>query len=152
MTTTVYKNVWKWDSYRQLCELTPGHPARYCLKDEYYLLGDDGSHLSLLGADISQDSLIEFIKGAVGDILIQNSPNDIADNPESSEYRIVQSYPNPFNSSTKISYQLWHDTDVTIDIYDIRGRHIETIIDSRQAAGNHQIIWNAAGNSSGVYF
>lgn len=68
-----YKNIWKWDSYRHMCELSPGAPNRYCLKTEYWLEGDQSSHLSNLGADVEQDSLIAFISRAAEDILYQRT-------------------------------------------------------------------------------
>ncbi|HWR83184.1 MAG TPA: hypothetical protein VN285_07770 [Candidatus Deferrimicrobium sp.] len=67
-----YKNVWKWDSYRPMLEMTPGAVNRYCLKSEYWA-GDAGSHLTPLGASTAQGELIEFIRQAVQDILIQRS-------------------------------------------------------------------------------
>ena len=65
---------------------------------------------------------------------------------------LSQNYPNPFNSSTIISYILPQPADVTIDIYDILGRHISTLLDANQLAGNHQAVWNAEHATSGIYF
>ncbi len=67
-----YKNLWKYDSYRFLCETSPDSVNRYCLKSAYSAAPGD-SHLSLEAARISQDSLIAFIKRATRDILIQKS-------------------------------------------------------------------------------
>jgi len=61
-------------------------------------------------------------------------------------------YPNPFNYQASIRYALPELSDVTITIYDILGRKVETILDIRQQAGYHQVIWNADNFSSGVYF
>jgi sugar lactone lactonase YvrE len=61
-------------------------------------------------------------------------------------------YPNPFNASTVIRYQLESPSIVTIDIYDILGRKITTINDEFKNAGIHQEIWNAGGNSTGIYY
>ena len=65
---------------------------------------------------------------------------------------LSQNYPNPFNSSTTISYTLPHSCDVTIDIYDILGRKVETLVNDEQPAGYHQVIWNADDAVSGIYF
>ncbi|HWR81781.1 MAG TPA: hypothetical protein VN285_00610 [Candidatus Deferrimicrobium sp.] len=67
-----HKNLWKWDSYRPLCELSADSVNKYCLKTAYWV-GDAASHLSLLGASTGQDDLVEFIRQAVQDILIQKS-------------------------------------------------------------------------------
>ncbi len=68
--TGPYKNVWKWNSYHPLCE-TSAVTHRYCLKPEYQ--GGGGSHLSLHGASVAQESLVTFIREAVEDILIQRA-------------------------------------------------------------------------------
>lgn len=67
-----FKNVWKWDSYRYLCEASEIE-NRYCLKSEYQEPGDPSSHLSDLASEISQDSLVAFIKRASIDILVQKA-------------------------------------------------------------------------------
>ena len=70
--------------------------------------------------------------------------------PES--FVVLGNYPNPFNASTTISYILPKPTNVTIEIYDMLGRSIETLRTGAQPAGEHSIIWNADSFSSGMYF
>ena len=67
-------------------------------------------------------------------------------------FSLMQNYPNPFNTSTVIRYKLPKPTNITLDIYDILGRKVETLKDEYQPAGYHQAIWQADGFSSGVYF
>ncbi|MCP4580458.1 MAG: T9SS type A sorting domain-containing protein [candidate division Zixibacteria bacterium] len=67
-------------------------------------------------------------------------------------YTLAQNYPNPFNASTTIKYELPNQARVTIDIYDILGRKVTTLIDRQQQAGYHQAIWQADDFSSGMYF
>jgi hypothetical protein len=64
----------------------------------------------------------------------------------------LRTYPNPFNAQTTIEYDLPTSSNVTLSIFDITGRKIETLLDGYQNAGSHQIIWNAHDYSSGVYF
>lgn len=64
----------------------------------------------------------------------------------------ISSFPNPFNTSTIIQYNLLKTSDVNIAIYDILGRKLETLISETQPAGNYHIIWDANGVSTGVYF
>jgi sugar lactone lactonase YvrE len=64
----------------------------------------------------------------------------------------IANYPNPFNASTVIQYNLPSSSDVTIEIYDILGRKIETLVQGEQPAGNHQVTWDAGYQSSGIYF
>jgi hypothetical protein len=61
-------------------------------------------------------------------------------------------YPNPFNSSTTIRYTIPIAGPVTLDIYDILGRKVQTLIDIQQRAGEHQAVWEADNISSGIYF
>jgi len=65
---------------------------------------------------------------------------------------LLKNYPNPFNVTTKISYNLPQPGMVTLDIYNILGRKVETLYNGAQAAGLHSVIWNADGFTSGVYF
>ena len=68
------------------------------------------------------------------------------------EFFINNNYPNPFNPSTKIDYGLPKDTHVAIEIYDILGRKVETLINQEQPAGYYQVVWRAENISSGMYF
>jgi hypothetical protein len=65
---------------------------------------------------------------------------------------LSQNYPNPFNASTVINYGLPYASHVTIDVYNILGGKIKTLVDEQQPAGNHQVVWNAKDRSSGMYF
>lgn len=67
-------------------------------------------------------------------------------------FALAQNCPNPFNAFTTIKYNLPKETDVTIDIYDIIGRKVETLVDKQQPAGYHHVVWDANDKSSGMYF
>jgi hypothetical protein len=69
-----------------------------------------------------------------------------------SQFTLNAAYPNPFNPSTSISYSLTDNNQVRVEIYNINGKLVETLVNEYQTAGLHQIMWNAAGQSSGVYF
>ena len=63
------------------------------------------------------------------------------------------SYPNPFNPSTTINYDLAVDGYVSILVYDALGREVATLFSGDQVAGtNYQVTWNAADQASGAYF
>ncbi len=78
----------------------------------------------------------------------------ISDNGPSlpDRFMLLQNYPNPFNAATKIRYSLPEAYDVIIEIYDILGRKVQTLVQGRQPAGHHQVIWDAGGMASGLYF
>jgi hypothetical protein len=67
-------------------------------------------------------------------------------------FALLQNYPNPFNARTIIRYSLPLDSDVTIEIYDILGRNVETLVSGYRSAGPHSITWDAEDVPSGVYF
>ncbi len=68
------------------------------------------------------------------------------------EFSLSQNYPNPFNISTSIRYSLPEASKVTIEIYDILGRKVETLVSGIRPAGWHSVVWNADNQPSGIYF
>lgn len=67
-------------------------------------------------------------------------------------FELDDNYPNPFNASTLIKYELPQASQVTLEIYDILGRHVTKLCDNFQQAGYHRTMWNAAKFPSGIYF
>jgi hypothetical protein len=77
------------------------------------------------------------------------------DEPEEALPQVTElngNYPNPFNSSTTISYALANDAHVTIEVFNLLGQKVETIKDEHQKAGYKTIQWDASQYASGVYF
>jgi len=67
------------------------------------------------------------------------------------EFVLHGAYPNPFNSTTSISYTLDRDGLVTLKLYDLAGREVASLANEKQSAGNYQTVWNAEGKPSGMY-
>ena len=87
--------------------------------------------------------------------MVRTGPDPVSAPPESfiphpSSFILLPSYPNPFNSSTSISYQIPDASHVTLKIFNISGREVTTLISGTVKAGNHQTIWNANA-PSGIY-
>lgn len=72
--------------------------------------------------------------------------------PLPSSVKLNPNYPNPFNATTTVKYALPDAGPVKIEIYDLLGRMVETLVDEEKQAGRHQVVWDASGYSSGVYF
>lgn len=64
---------------------------------------------------------------------------------------LEQNYPNPFNPQTVITYYLPTNTEVNLSIYNVLGQKVATLVDQKQAAGQHTVKWNAKDISSGIY-
>ncbi|MBU1936766.1 T9SS type A sorting domain-containing protein, partial [bacterium] len=61
-------------------------------------------------------------------------------------------YPNPFNSTTRISFRLNRATDVSLKVYNLLGQEVATLVDGFMVAGAHTVLWNALDTPTGIYF
>jgi hypothetical protein len=73
-----------------------------------------------------------------------------------SSIHLAQNYPNPFNPTTEIQFSLPNQANVSLEIYDLTGRLITTLIDGNMSSGNYTVTWDATNQfgqtvSSGVY-
>ena len=85
---------------------------------------------------------------------ITRTPTGIEDDPDYLQPVVfsTSSYPNPFNPSTTIEYNLPEQAFVTVDIYDLLGRKVERLVGQNQQAGRYRVVWEAKEQASGVYF
>jgi len=96
------------------------------------------------GAVIDHGILNALIRGATS----------VTERQESlpAQFSLKQNYPNPFNPTTLISFSIPSQLVVSLKVYDVFGREVETLWNEQTSAGFHEIHWNAAGLPSGVYF
>lgn len=71
--------------------------------------------------------------------------------PASGSARLYQNAPNPFQHTTSIPFYLETSGHVRLEVFDLTGRHVASILDEYMHAGNHQVEFNAIGLSSGLY-
>jgi hypothetical protein len=67
-------------------------------------------------------------------------------------YSLGKAYPNPFNPTTTIDYSIGQNGQVSMVVYDLSGRVVDTLVDGYKNEGTYQITWTANAHSSGVYF
>lgn len=84
---------------------------------------------------------------------ISSIPTSISGSHEGlRNFALFNAYPNPFNPSTQISYQISQTSFVTLKIYDLLGNEIETLVNREQPGGSYKIDWAPKNLSSGIYF
>lgn len=111
-------------------------------------LTEDGSFVAAGGNYVPGDGYTDALI-AKFDLMVS-----IDDNPVilPDEFTLMQNYPNPFNMSTVISYELKSSMEVKLDVYDLLGRIVETLVDEKQTAGVYHVNWYADDIASGMYF
>ena len=68
------------------------------------------------------------------------------------EFKLYNNYPNPFNPSTTIKYQIPELSFATFRVYDVLGKEIATLINEEKPAGNYELEFEASSLPSGIYF
>jgi len=89
------------------------------------------------------------VDGGADDWTLEGGFNSV-DMP--TDYALVGCYPNPFNATTTITYALPSAGNVNLDVYNLAGQRVATLVNGYNEAGQHSITWDAANYSSGIYF
>ena len=87
-------------------------------------------------------------------LLILDYYTAIKDDPRLAyDYKLkLECYPNPFNARANINFTIDTPQQVRLDIFNVLGQHVTTLVDGYLEAGNHSITWNANAEPSGIYF
>ncbi|HCY76895.1 MAG TPA: hypothetical protein DHV28_13320 [Ignavibacteriales bacterium] len=140
------------------CDCTIDGPDGF---DDLTLKFDAKSLIGALGEVNNGDELVLTITGNLVDgtaiegsdcVIIAGKKlnKDVTENvPE--EYALFENYPNPFNPSTTINYQLADQGYVSLIVYDLLGREVATLVNEVKQSGYYQVEFNAADLPSGVY-
>jgi hypothetical protein len=86
---------------------------------------------------------VTIVLADIGDNLIESTHRT---------YKLNNNYPNPFNPSTKISYSIPRKSMVTLEVYDLAGNQISTLVNEEKSAGSYEVVFEASQLTSGVYF
>jgi hypothetical protein len=102
------------------------------------------------GAGVNTSSIQSWINN-----LLATDIEEINQVPQTSQ--LYQNYPNPFNPATNIRFELAESQQVTLQIFNIEGRLVKTLIDNQLFAGSHELSWNGLDNrqqpaASGAYY
>jgi photosystem II stability/assembly factor-like uncharacterized protein len=86
--------------------------------------------------------------------LFFDNPTDVESDYSTipNQFEVFQNFPNPFNPTTTIRWQLPEAGTLTLKIYDVLGREITTLVNEELSAGKHETVFDASQFSSGVYF
>ena len=104
------------------------------------------------GTPFEASVVIKIIrKGKVKKLMLSND----ASLPQ--EYSIFQNYPNPFNPQTTFTYDLPKSSPVILEIYNLIGHRVRTLVNSWVNAGHHSVVWDGRDDSGrqvagGIYF
>ena len=113
-------------------------------EEQYLLL--NFAILPDIGPNFLADTLeVEYVR------IYQSAPLSINEIDNSSSFGLINT-PNPAKNYTIISYNLSDNADVKLYIHDVNGQLIQTLIEEKQTAGQHQIKWNIDNLLSGIYF
>jgi hypothetical protein len=86
----------------------------------------------------------------ITEMIIANSSSEVTVNTPTA-FGLSAAYPNPFNPSTSISLHVPMESNVSVQVYDLSGRMISTLLSGVQAKGDYNLIWNAQEQASGMY-
>lgn len=107
--------------------------------------GNDGMFGSSEEAEVDLDPA--WVESPSGYVV---SVKNFKSNPET--HALAQNYPNPFNPSTTIAYSLPNAGNVTLQVFDVLGKEIQTLVNEFQPANNYSVRFDAGSLPSGVYY
>nr|HRI47937.1 T9SS type A sorting domain-containing protein [Ignavibacteriaceae bacterium] len=83
----------------------------------------------------------------------QNWVTDVKENDVTpASFSLNQNYPNPFNPSTKITFSITKAAKTVLNVYNVLGQKVATLIDKELSAGQHEVTFDASKLTTGVYF
>lgn len=86
----------------------------------------------------------------VASVLVTEVDNDLE--PQPLKFRLYENYPNPFNPQTRIEYSLKSESKVSLEVVDIKGSHVRTLVNEIQRAGYYSVMFDGTNLASGIYF
>ena len=126
------------------------------ITDNFYLIEgrENGTYYYQVKARDAEDQWSVFSNREVANVEVEVPVREIPGIP--TDFSLKQNYPNPFNSQTEISFSLASPGFVELEIYDVTGKRVCTLIKAVKKAGNYQVVWNGCNDrgddvTSGIY-
>ncbi len=121
-----------------------------------YIYNDENAIVTVLYYYWLEVVILEGTTYLYGSVMYEPT-TEVTDNVYVNKFYLSQNYPNPFNPETVINFNLIKDVEVSLNIYNIKGQKVKTLITGKLAKGSYPIIWKGkddSGNSvsSGIYF
>jgi hypothetical protein len=109
-------------------------------------------YFGITGSTANKDTIHVGSTFNLDDLSLSGTATGVAEQPtQPTAFSLSQNFPNPFNPSTLIHYQLAGAGPVRLTVYDILGREVATLVDGIQQQGTHEARFDGGGLSSGVY-
>ncbi|MCX6169916.1 MAG: cohesin domain-containing protein [Ignavibacteriales bacterium] len=113
----------------------------------------DSCGVKILNASASDAKYINLSVSSSGGQVIVSNLTDVSENNNIDfNYSLNQNYPNPFNPSTFIEYSIKNEGLVKVDVYNVLGELVISLVNKQQNAGKYKVEWNASQCASGIYF
>jgi photosystem II stability/assembly factor-like uncharacterized protein len=141
--------------------ISSGRHLFYTIDDNLFQLDTETAAISKITDDeagtinrlkIRGDSLYVASETGLWSMDVSELPTSILEEKELvQQVNLEQNYPNPFNPITTISFRIQQSENVELQIFDMLGRRVETLVNERRTAGVHTVSFDASGLSSGAY-
>ncbi len=136
------------ETYQTISDLIPGHGTTLEPHDYTWTDANPGAgtwYYRLKQMDL--DGAVSYTEG-----ILPSGATGVKEKSLPTEFGLNQNYPNPFNPTTVIEYALPKQSNVKIEVYNLIGQRMATLVDAVRPAGVHSVSFDANGLSSGLYF
>jgi hypothetical protein len=131
---------------------TPGVMANFYGHVTHWAEGDTIRITTAAGKrSFNTPSLVEFVPIWGGNAVIADV-NSIGDGDLPVKFDLAQNYPNPFNPVTKIIFDIPQHTKATLDVFNVLGQKVATLVDGELAPDRYEVEWDGAQAATGIYF
>ncbi len=156
---------WAGEHYSVMVSTTNAQPASFTSVFSETLASGDYEQRTVSLPYAGQNIYLAFRHHDVTDmfamkidaIKIEGNTATEGNNPVAVKNSLGKNYPNPFNPSTTIEYSIKENAHVTIEVFNVKGQKVRTLVNENKTTGNHSVVWNGKDDQnknagSGVYF